>query len=455
MINNSTSFDTSIDGGVTNYNASLTGNFTNNGVFTARNKSVTFNGISTQSISGSATSNFYNLTINNSSLTGITLTSPITIDGNLTLTDGNIYTSSINSITLNSGASSSSGSENSYVDGPFTKIGTSDFIFPLGNNSKWSRIGISNLTGNETFTANYTKSCFSNTSSYNPETNPLGSVSKNEYWSLNKLGSTQANVQLFWENASQSSITDCAELKIAFWNNSNSYWEKANNSDAVSINGSCSGTNFGSIYTTTPLSNFGIFTFGNNGFVSLPISLISFKVLSKKTFVELNWETVSEKNNDYFTIEKTKDGITYEFIEQIKGSGTHFGLINYKSVDYSPNECISYYRLTQTDFDGKKISYPLISVLFENLEDLSIQCFPNPFRKVDDLHLQIQNQLNQDVSYSIFNNSGESIKSESLKIKNQNEEIIIKMEKENPNGIYYIQLVVNNVFYSKKIVLQD
>ncbi len=454
-ISNSNTFDVSNDGGTTNYDVSLTGNFTNNGTFNARNKSINFNGTSAQSISGTASSNFYNLTINNSSPTGISLSSPITIDGALTLTDGNIYTSSINSITLNTSATSTSGSENSYVDGPFTKIGNTDFIFPIGNLSRWRRIEISNLSASETFTANYTKSSPSNTSIFNPEINPLAFVSKKEYWTLTKIGSAQANVQLFWENASQSSITDCAELKIAYWDNSNSYWEKANNSDDVSTSGSCSGTSSGTIISTSPLSDFGIFTFGSTGFVSLPISLISFNAISKNNFVELNWETVSEKNNDYFTIEKTKDGITYEFLEKVKGGGTHFGLINYKSTDYRPNEGISYYRLTQTDFDGKKISYPPTSVSFQYLEDESIQCYPNPIGKEDDLHILIQNQLNQEVSYSIFNLFGEPIKSESFTIKNQKEEIIINMKKEFPNGIYYIQIEVNNIFYSKKIVLQD
>ena len=455
MINNSTSFDTSIDGGLTNYNLSLTGNFTNNGTFTARNKNVTFNGTIAQSINGSTISSFYNWTINNPSSTGISLLSPIIISGILTLTDGNVYTSTINSITLNSSASSTSGSENSYVDGPFTKIGNTDFIFPLGNNSKWRRIGISNLTGNETYTASYTRSSYSNTSSYNPEINPLGSVSKKEYWSLNKLGGTQANVQLFWENATQSSISDCAELKIAYWDNTNSYWEKANNSDNISTSGLCSGTNSGTISTTIPLTDFGIFTFGSTGFVSLPISLTSFKIIQKENVVEIKWETISEKNNDYFTIEKTKDGIDYELVSKIKAAGNHNGVLSYETEDFRPYDGLSYYRLLQIDRNGKQISYPLQSISFKNKEAFDFQVYPNPISKKDNLHIEIKDQLNQEASITILNILGQPLKIENRNLKNQNEIINLNLHSELSNGIYIVQIKVKNILYSKKIVLQD
>ena len=452
----STSLDVSNDGGISNFDISLTGNFTNNGTFTARNKSVTFNGTSAQSISGSTTSNFYNLTINNTSSTGISLLSPITIDGALTLTDGNIYSNTINLISLNSSATSTSGSENSYVDGPFTKIGNTDFTFPLGKNSKWRRIGISNLTGSETFTASYTHSSYSNTSNYNPEINPLGSVSNKEYWSLNKIGSRQANIELFWEDASQSSISDCAELKIAYWDNANSYWEKINNSDDVTTSGSCSGTNSGTISTTSPVTNFGDFTFGSTGFVSLPISLTSFTVFQREKVVKLKWETMIEKNNDYFIVEKTKDGSNFELVAKLKGAGNHSGLLQYETDDIRPFDGISYYRLSQIDSDGEKISYPLQTLSLTDNTELAILMYPNPIKnEEEDLQIEIKDQLNQVAVITILNLLGETLKSETRYLTNQNEVINLNLKRELSNGIYIIQIKVNDIFYSKKIVVQD
>jgi hypothetical protein len=311
------------------------------------------------------------------------------------------------------------------------------------------------LTGNETYTAIYTRSSYSNTSSYNPEINPLGSVSKKEYWSLNKLGVTQANVQLFWENATQSSISDCAELKIAYWDNSNSYWEKANNSDDIATSGLCSGTNSGTISTTIPLTDFGIFTFGSTGFISLPISLTSFNIIQKENVVKIKWETISEKNNDYFTIEKTKDGINYEFVSKIKAAGNHNGTLSYETEDFRPYDGLSYYRLLQIDRNGKQISYPLQSISFKNKEAFDFQVYPNPISKKDNLHIEIKDQLNQEASITILNILGQPLKIENRNLKNQNEIINLNLHSELSNGIYIVQIKVNNILYSKKIVLQD
>ena len=95
-IGNSTTFDISNDGGISNYDIALTGNLNNNGTFVQRNKTITFNGTSAQTVSGTTTTKFNNLTINNTSSTGITLSSPIEINGNLNLTDGYVYSSQLN-----------------------------------------------------------------------------------------------------------------------------------------------------------------------------------------------------------------------------------------------------------------------------------------------------------------------------------------------------------------------
>ncbi|MEK7225642.1 MAG: hypothetical protein AAB221_08160, partial [Bacteroidota bacterium] len=62
--------------------------------------------------------------------------------------------------------------------------------------------------------------------------------------------------------------------------------------------------------------------------------------------------TVSEINNDYFTVQRSRDMENFENIATVKGSGNSNTPINYSSTDNNPLEGISYYRLKQTDFDG-------------------------------------------------------------------------------------------------------
>ena len=66
----------------------------------------------------------------------------------------------------------------------------------------------------------------------------------------------------------------------------------------------------------------------------------------------VSFSTVSETNNDYFTIERSGDGRNFESIGAIKGAGNSKQELSYEFVDESPLAGINYYRIKQTDFDG-------------------------------------------------------------------------------------------------------
>ena len=76
----------------------------------------------------------------------------------------------------------------------------------------------------------------------------------------------------------------------------------------------------------------------------------------------LKWSTETEQNNDFFTIEKTTDGYIFEDIGYVGGSGNSLTVVNYSFIDHNVGNNINYYRLIQTDFDGKSIYSDLISI---------------------------------------------------------------------------------------------
>lgn len=86
--------------------------------------------------------------------------------------------------------------------------------------------------------------------------------------------------------------------------------------------------------------------------------------------VELNWSTASEKDNDYFTLWRSFDGQTWDDITKLSGAGNSNELLTYQYIDRNiilqsvENNAI-YYKLSQTDYDGTKEFFQIISVEIE------------------------------------------------------------------------------------------
>ena len=95
----------------------------------------------------------------------------------------------------------------------------------------------------------------------------------------------------------------------------------------------------------------------------LPIQLISFtgNPNMDKT-VSLYWIVASEINNDYYTIEHSMDGYKWSLVGVVDGAGNTSTVLNYTFKHLEPKFGINYYRLKQTDFDGKFEKFGPISV---------------------------------------------------------------------------------------------
>ncbi len=96
--------------------------------------------------------------------------------------------------------------------------------------------------------------------------------------------------------------------------------------------------------------------------VPLPVELISFEGHNKGVINELYWETASEKNNDYFILQFSSNGVDWEEVDQINGAGTTSNTQYYSATHRKFEIGINYYRLIQVDFDGTKKTHNIISI---------------------------------------------------------------------------------------------
>jgi hypothetical protein len=113
--------------------------------------------------------------------------------------------------------------------------------------------------------------------------------------------------------------------------------------------------------------------YANYNITPLPISLLSFTAMLAGSSTKLQWVTASERNNDYFTIERSPDGITYTTIAQIKGAGNSDSRIIYDATDNNPLFGVSYYRLKQTDIDGTSTISSLVGISRANKASIPVK----------------------------------------------------------------------------------
>jgi hypothetical protein len=109
----------------------------------------------------------------------------------------------------------------------------------------------------------------------------------------------------------------------------------------------------------------------------LPIELLHFTAEADGDRVDLNWTTSTEINNDYFTIEKSKDNSEFVQVAIVDGAGNSSRSLNYSTIDESPFPGLSYYRLKQTDYDGRSTYSQSISVDFKKQKE-AFMIYPNP-----------------------------------------------------------------------------
>ncbi len=163
------------------------------------------------------------------------------------------------------------------------------------------------------------------------------------------------------------------------------------------------------------------------------IIIISFLVLVTNSFGQLN-----EKNNDYFIIEKSLDGINFNSIAKIDGAGNSSSSIDYdyKDFDVSINST-TYYKLSQVDYDGTKKIVGIVS-LKKDINDILI--YPNPASK--QLNFKFDKVNNQQYTVEYIDVTGRVV--EEILIKNNTNEVKSQIFPTLNNGFYLVKIKDQN-----------
>ncbi|MBI2967494.1 MAG: T9SS type A sorting domain-containing protein [Bacteroidetes bacterium] len=381
-----------------------------------------------------------NVTINNTATypdDTVRLTQLTTITGTLSLIAGDLMTSSSRLITLADNAGAVGANDNSYVGGPCRKLGNDDFVFPVGAEDNYNPVKISSLDAvADDYTAQY---YFDNPRPIYDETQKdatIDHISGMEYWTVVKNSGTDAYVWLYWDNNS-GGVTSLADMMVCRWNGS--MWKDHDN-------GATTGnTSAGSVRSLTEIFTFSPFTLGSKIAVPgnpLPVELLKFTAVESNGNVILSWTTASETNNDYFTIERAApsnspkgEELEWIAIGTVKGAGNSSTIRQYEFTDpLSDGEGKGgtlYYRLKQTDYDGRYEYFGHVAV--EILFSKTIALYPNPVK--DEMVISINGTGEDEATVKIYNITGQVVYSRLL--TNGFNSFIFNANRL-PPGIYYI-----------------
>ena len=181
----------------------------------------------------------------------------------------------------------------------------------------------------------------------------------------------------------------------------------------------------------------------NSGFSSpLPVELLSFTGQYDNGRVLLNWTTASEWNNDYFIIEKSRDGINFSQVGTVPGSGTTNDETTYNFTDIEKMPGVIYYRLTQVDFDGSETQYKVISIMVGVADRMDV--YPNPSSGV--FTVTVPDGLQK---IEITSMTGQMVYSKNLKSNDHTVSLDISDFKK---GQYILTVVCGQERYIKRVI---
>lgn len=181
----------------------------------------------------------------------------------------------------------------------------------------------------------------------------------------------------------------------------------------------------GSINTATPL----------------PVDVVEYQAnKNEKKTVDLTWQTLSERDNDYFTIYKSIDAETWTYLGTIDGAGNSNSQINYYMEDQTPLVGENYYKLTQTDFNGQSTEIGIRIVVFENQAEYIL--YPNPANGI----CTIISSVNKNYQFKLYNQLGELVSA-----AQQTSTIDTRLLAE---GLYFIQIEDNIGSHNFKLIIK-
>ena len=426
-----------------NYDINIYGNWINNGMFFARSGTVSFEGSNSQTISNASFSETFYLFNMNKPGNDVSLMTDLNVS-RLMLSGGDVVLGGFN-MNLNAASTIFGGSSSSYVQadmgGTLLKyyMAAQTFNYPVGSVAGYSpfsvTINMAFFGGNDFISVNVTDLV-------HPAMVYTDRLSR--YWTLMADGFTFLNYSVDYTYITPDVEGDENVYEGMYYNTAT--WSTLDLVDKANNNLT------GSAISGLPI----MYDFTGGGPGTLPITLTSFTATQEYSDVVISWETASEVNNEFFTIERSEDGIDFEEITTVNGAGNSSFSQEYSFVDNDPIYGVSYYRLKQTDFDGKFKYYPILALDFiKSVVNPQVKVYPNPVACGANLYIAMNEATKDDETLVVlYDQFGKEIFSKVIICESDGVIIAIDQQDKLAPGLYYIVGSSKNEIFNQRLVVR-
>jgi len=418
----------------------ISGDWNNTGgVFEERTGEVSFIGSDAQSIDAPLSETFYGLTINKTA-NDVTLAT----DVNVTTIGMINYDLILDSYNLHVGGLMFGGSPASYIQAhgsgyinKFYFMPTTD-TYPVGDGISYTPLTLNlasaGFTGNDWISVTLTNAVHPSiaTSDY-----------INRYWTLNSTNFTYIDYNLSYNYVNGDISGNENNFEALKYNGA--FWINYDSVDAPS----------NSLYSTASIIDMPLnHDFTGGGTASLPIELVEFKAKEMNNQIVINWSTASEVNNDFFTIDRSADGMHFEQFQLVTAVGNSSSLQEYTIYDDAMLSGTIFYRLKQTDYNGAYQYFPMVSVNRAELET-EFTVYPNPVNCGDDIFIQMKNgDKDNETLVILFDLFGKELYSKVLICESGGVLTAIDPAHKLAPGLYFIVGSSRDEVFNQKLVIR-
>ncbi len=375
---------------------SLEGDWTNNAGntgFSSDNGTTILLGAN-QSINGSSSTTFYDLTLQgsgtksqnvNTTVGGVTTTNGVLSVGNV------VYDLNSNGLTISNGAAGAitygSGyilSETSAAVNPSIlrwNMGTSTgaHIFPFGVSNLQIPVTFNKTTGGASDIAISTRATAASDNAPWAGASNVGGVTFfncpnngmtgnncatnsviDRWWDITPSAAVTANVT-FSYRGSENTLNfpyNVGTIGAQWWTGTAWALDNATTGSALAIT---SALGVGNV-TANNLSTFCPFVLSSSS-VPLPVEIVEMDLQCSNSGNLISWTTASESNSMLYMIERSMDAINFTEIGKVNAAGNSKQRLSYAFTDIlsNNNESIFYYRVQEVDTDGNIKKYKILS----------------------------------------------------------------------------------------------